>query len=151
MLCHRTTPILATLLLTFAALARTDAAAQQFTSDRFTKVPDILFADVDGSKRWGVRCGSPEPSPGELDLTLVDVLGSVPERAHEKRRPVEIPVVFHAIMRRTSGVNEGDVSDVRIAEQIDVLNEAFRGSGFSFRLTHVDRDLPQVLRPLRNS
>lgn len=47
-----------------------------------------------------------------------------------------IPVYFHVI-RNSSGA--GDVSDSRINQQINVLNSAFAGTGWSFSLAAVDR------------
>ena len=52
--------------------------------------------------------------------------------------PVTIPVRFHVIAR-DRGQEGGDLSDARIAEQIQVLNEAYAPHGFSFVLEQVTR------------
>ena len=52
--------------------------------------------------------------------------------------PTEIPVVFHVISK-TQGAKGGNLSDERIDAQIDVLNDAFADTGFSFTLQDVTR------------
>lgn len=52
--------------------------------------------------------------------------------------PTEIPVAFHVI-RKDNGNGGGNLSDERIAAQMDVLNDAFAGTGFSFTLEEVTR------------
>jgi hypothetical protein len=49
-----------------------------------------------------------------------------------------IPVVFHVISK-DRGSGGGNVSDARIDAQIDVLNDAFASTGFSFDLQKVTR------------
>jgi hypothetical protein len=49
-----------------------------------------------------------------------------------------INVYFHVI-RRGSGIANGDVSDLQIQQQIAVLNQAYAGTGWTFVLTSVDR------------
>jgi hypothetical protein len=50
--------------------------------------------------------------------------------------PTSIPVYVHVI---TSSTGAGNVSDQKIAAQIDVLNAAYAVSGFSFTLAATDR------------
>lgn len=52
--------------------------------------------------------------------------------------PTEIPVVFHVISKDRGNVG-GNLSDERIDAQMDVLNAAFAGTGFSFDLEKVTR------------
>jgi hypothetical protein len=52
--------------------------------------------------------------------------------------PTEIPVVFHVISKAT-GSGGGNLSDERVQAQIDVLNEAYAGTGFSFVLEKITR------------
>ena len=49
-----------------------------------------------------------------------------------------INVYFHVI-RRGTGVSNGDVTTSMITQQIDVLNDAWAGTGWSFNLVTVDR------------
>jgi len=51
--------------------------------------------------------------------------------------PVSIPVRVHVI-NAGAGVENGDVTDIMIAEQVRVLNNAF-GGAFTFSLVNVDR------------
>jgi hypothetical protein len=50
----------------------------------------------------------------------------------------EIPVIFHVISK-DRGSGGGNLSDARIEAQIDVLNEAYAGTGFSFDLQKITR------------
>jgi hypothetical protein len=52
--------------------------------------------------------------------------------------PTEIPVVFHVISK-DRGNGGGNLSDARIEAQIDVLNDAYAGTGFSFDLQRITR------------
>lgn len=52
--------------------------------------------------------------------------------------PVTVPVRFHVIAK-DRGQEGGDVSDARIAEQIQVLNEAYAPHGFAFELERITR------------
>lgn len=47
-----------------------------------------------------------------------------------------IPVWFHVI---TDGTNAADVSDTRLNQQLNVLNQTYTGTGFSFALAGIDR------------
>ena len=50
--------------------------------------------------------------------------------------PVTIPVRFHVIAK-TKGKGGGDLSDERVEAQVDVLNDAYAGTGFSFELEEI--------------
>jgi hypothetical protein len=49
-----------------------------------------------------------------------------------------IPVYFHVINQGT-GLSNGDIPDSQITAQMNVLNAAFAGTGWSFNLVSVDR------------
>jgi len=51
---------------------------------------------------------------------------------------VSIPVYAHVVNKGT-GISNGDVPDSWITDQINVLNAAYAGSGFSFSLVSTDR------------
>jgi hypothetical protein len=61
-------------------------------------------------------------------------------RAFGLRAPgsVVIPVYFHVI-RRGTGLSNGDVPSTMINDQLAVLNNAFRNTAFRFQLSSVDR------------
>ena len=52
--------------------------------------------------------------------------------------PVTIPVRFNVVYKDV-GQGGGYLSDERIEAQIDVLNEAYAGTGFAFQLEEIDR------------
>ena len=52
--------------------------------------------------------------------------------------PVTIPVRFNVVYKDT-GQGGGYLSDARIAAQMDVLNQAYQGTGFSFVLQEINR------------
>jgi hypothetical protein len=104
-----------------------------------------------------LRCGTTQPS--ELDALLREEhflllkagnVGNSSTQAKAKKPPkppggggggtlptsVVVDVYFHVITN-TSG--QGNVTDARIADQMNVLNAAFAGTPFSFRLVATDR------------
>jgi len=54
-----------------------------------------------------------------------------------------IDVYFHVI-NRGEGIENGDIPDEQVASQIDVLNAAFAGTGWSFRLVATTRTTNDV-------
>src|SRR5204862_1714922 len=81
-------------------------------------------------------CGTPDPSPQELEQVRLAARRWAQERGSTSARPGGvIAVAFHVIT--SSG--EGRVTDEQITAQIAELNRAYRGSGYSFRLASVDR------------
>ena len=97
--------------------------------------PDIHFKGSKGQIERGVRCGTRSVSREEAAAV---------ERALEEfraQRPpgggggVTIPVVFHVIHDGT----EGNVPDSMVNAQLQVLNQAFSGTGFSFAMQAINR------------
>ena len=81
-------------------------------------------------------CGTPDPSPQELERAHEATRRWKEERAVQGRRfGGTIPVAFHVI----TGGKLGRVTDAQIGAQIEALNRAFRATGYSFRLASVDR------------
>jgi hypothetical protein len=93
--------------------------------------PDIHFSK-NGKIERGVRCGTERVAP--------EVAAQV-ERVFAQRGPgaqaaaVSIPVWFHVIHDGT----EGDVPEAWLDGQIQVLNGAYNGTGFSFFKAGVNR------------
>ncbi|MEZ0327764.1 MAG: zinc metalloprotease [Fimbriimonas sp.] len=54
------------------------------------------------------------------------------------RAAVVVPVYFH-VVRKGTGISNGDVPDSQITSQMNVLNAAYAGSNFSFTLVSTDR------------
>src|SRR5439155_5202981 len=81
-----------------------------------------------------LRCATPEPTRVEADQCRSAVhdfeRGAVP-----RREGGTIRVVVHVLTCE----GKGEVPDAQIVAQIDVLNHAYRGSGFRFVLDRVDR------------
>lgn len=83
----------------------------------------------------GNRCAAKEP-----DLAQRQAIDKVLQKWQSQSRATSavlknIPVAFHVIYSGTTG----NISDATIAAQIQVLNDAYASSGFSFSLSSVDR------------
>ena len=79
-----------------------------------------------------LRCGTVEPGP--LERALIEAkVSSVKNR--EASGGV-INVYFHVI---TSSTGAGNVTDTQIANQINVLNNAYANTGWSFNLVETTR------------
>ena len=80
-------------------------------------------------------CGTPRPGPQDV-LRIRNLRRHLAdEHLQDLRAGGSIRVAFHII---TSG-KAGDVTDAQIAAQVDELNRAYAGSGYSFELLSVDR------------
>ena len=101
---------------------------------------DIHFLGKDGDMERGRRCGSPEVSTLErtaIDRELKSFLdgnGGVVNKANGV-----IDVAFHVLYYTRRGQSYGNIPDSMINAQMDVLNAAFAGTGFSFNLVSIDR------------
>ena len=84
-----------------------------------------------GSEKGKLRKGVPEPA---LDLRPRGAAGL--DWLTDVRTVID--VYFH-VVNRGEGVENGDIPDEQIASQIDVLNAAFAGTGWSFRLAETTR------------
>ena len=95
---------------------------------------------------YGAVADAPAGSIPRDDLQVVrkDPLAKASKRTAARTSgraaaaPVTVPVRFHVISKDT-GKGGGNLSDARIQAQIDVLNAAYAGSGFSFVLEQVTR------------
>jgi hypothetical protein len=87
----------------------------------------------------GRRCGS-HLEPLQVMLMERDFQQAQQERGWFDQRATggTINVYFHVI-RRGTGIANGDVTDAMIQNQISVLNAAFAPLGWSFNLVSVDR------------
>lgn len=91
----------------------------------------------------GARCSTRHVDDIEADEILRAVGRHVNERAPSGASVASatggvISVYFHVI-NKGSGISNGDVSDAMIASQMNVLNGAFSGTGWSFNLVSIDR------------
>lgn len=102
---------------------------------------DIHFASRDGKMQRGLRCGAPAVGANELAAVEEYVSQWLERNGGEKAiaEATAINVAFHVVYKDRRGVVEGNIPQSWIDAQIDVLNAAFAGSGFSFNLVSVDR------------
>ena len=128
--------------------ARGELVCQALTSepDELTACDDIASDEVVQqyvSRKGdnGNKCGTPHPLIADRDRVEAEVAAFTKTVAYATTGPVTIPVAFHVITNGT----QGDVSDVMINTQIDVLNQAYAGATggaatrFQFVLASVDR------------
>ncbi|WP_287129712.1 zinc metalloprotease [Candidatus Cyanaurora vandensis] len=83
----------------------------------------------------GARCGVKDPSPqqrAEIQRTLDQWLKNNRSSAAVTKN---IPVAFHVVYSGSTG----NISDTAIAAQIQVLNDSYADSGYTFTLASVDR------------
>jgi hypothetical protein len=88
------------------------------------------------------KCGTPEPSMSERlikEEQFNNARLAVPTKFPPPNQPITIPVRFHVIYKTNSGKEIGNVSDLVLKKQINVLNNAYQGSGFKFLLASADR------------
>jgi hypothetical protein len=131
------------------AASTASVALAQDARERQAEVPFWFNGKVYPSQREFVekfRCGTPHPAAAEIaaiearDAELARLAGAAARPAGS----VTIPVVFHVI-RKGSGVSNGDLTDAMITDQIAVLNDAYSGATggantpFRFSLTAVTR------------
>ncbi len=118
----RTMVLTAVLALTGAALAATG---------------DTYYLGADGDHVEGVRCATPVYSLEQTERvqSQVDAWLQAGGRYGDKAI-VNVPVAVHVVAHNDG---YGDVSDSAISAQIQVLNQAYQGTGFSFTLASVDR------------
>jgi hypothetical protein len=114
----------------FAAKAAPDRGAFEFCGQS--------YVDQEAFGRTGRRCGS------HLEAHEVDAMEAAlaADRAAlgegTEATGGVIPVYFHVI-RRGSGIANGDIPTSQITAQMNVLNAAYAGTGWSFNLVSVDR------------
>ena len=102
---------------------------------------DIHFTNANGDIERGQRCAT-HIDQAEADLANKVALEYVRETFgvdKMEKANISIPVAWHVIYRTRRGQEEGNIPDSMINAQIDVLNNAFAGTGFSFFLASVDR------------
>jgi len=99
---------------------------------------DIHFLR-DGQLVRGVRCATPNPGRAEVDAVermLADA--RLMSDAAAARANVVVPVRWH-VVRSGTATSQGNIPDTWITNQIQVLNNAYSGTGFSFQLVSIDR------------
>ena len=112
------------------------AACDEIASD------DVVQQYVSRKGDNGNKCGTPHLPITERDRIEAEVAAFTKTVAYATTGDVTIPVAFHVI---TSTSGAGNLTDVEINTQIDVLNDAYAGltggavTRFKFALASVDR------------
>ncbi len=98
---------------------------------------DTWFQKSGGGYVEGVRCGAPERTLEETEqiAEAVDAWLRAGGRYGDKAE-VTIPVAVHVVMHDDG---YADVPDSYINAQMQVLNQAYNGTGFGFTLASIDR------------
>ena len=99
---------------------------------------DTHFLNEKGELVRGVRCSTPELSAEQKARVRAEVDQWIEDYGGYDKAPTNIPVAFHVVYKSKRGVVEGDVPQGQVQDQIDVLNAAFAGTGFSFFLSSLD-------------
>ena len=99
---------------------------------------DIHFQNENGDLQRGVRCSTEDLGQQERDRVRAEVQGWLDANRGQSLLNTQIPVAFHVVYSSKRGVVEGDVPQSQVDAQIDVLNAAFAGTGFSFYLASLD-------------
>ena len=98
---------------------------------------DISFRGEDNDMIRGVRCAARNPTAFERWLVESAIVEARSAGDFVQRRDdVVIPVIFH-IYRKGNG--RFDVTDETVEAQMDVLNQSFARSGYSFELQEIRR------------
>ena|GEM_PF-506739 len=100
---------------------------------------DVYFVNDKGLGIDGERCATPIPTLEQterVEMEIADFLKRNGNFGGNKAAGVTIPVAVH-VVAGTSGT--GDLSDQAINAQMQVLNQAYQGTGYSFNLVSTDR------------
>lgn len=87
------------------------------------------------------RCASPQFSDqqvADLEAKAVAKFGPEDAVARPPKQSVEIQTYVHVINGGT-GITNGDITDKMVADQIQVLNDAYKDTAFKFKLAATDR------------
>ncbi len=107
------------------------------TGTEFT-VNGHTFADQESFINSGARCATAQLTPDQIDAIEKEVADYMWSREGLDATGGVIDVYFHVI-RRGTGISNGDIPQSQIDAQMNVLNAAYAGTGWSFRLVSVDR------------
>jgi hypothetical protein len=107
------------------------------TGAALAQAGDTNFQKANGEYVEGVRCGAPVRTLEETEeiALALDAWLSAGGRYGDKA-DVTIPVAVHVVAHNDG---YGDISDQAINSQMQVLNQAYNGTGFGFSLASVDR------------
>lgn len=119
-------------------LALAPAASLAAGPGRLVQPGDIHFFGADGQLQRGQRCAVVDATAEEAARVAEEIAARGAFVTPEAPQAVSIPVRWHVVRAGTSA-SQGNISDAMIQDQIDVLNDAYAGTGFQFYLASVDR------------
>ncbi len=99
---------------------------------------DTHFLNERGEVVRGMRCGTQGLSAEDAARVRGEVDGWLEDNGWYEKAVTDIPVAFHVVYKSKRGVVEGDIPQSQVEAQIDVLNAAYAGHGFSFYLASLD-------------
>lgn len=127
----RTISQLAAAVLTMGLVAGAPSTASAASTAECTEYGEVAKAPKGYIPRDDFQIVKKDPLAGQLGTSRAAGAAAAFE-------PTEVPVYFHVIAK-DRGNKGGDLSRERIDAQMDVLNNAFAGSGFSFELEKITR------------
>jgi hypothetical protein len=102
---------------------------------------EIHFLGADGQLQRGVRCAAPTPGAAEvaaLQAAVEEHIRMFGRASEADLGTVNIPIRWH-VLRSGTAQSQGNIPDSWINAQVNVLNQAYQGTGFSFTLASIDR------------
>lgn len=102
-----------------------------------TAAGDVTFPGKSGDMVVGHRCGTSTPTAIDLERNALAVERLLRNGGLNLDKAANsIPVAVHVVAEKGG---YGDISDQAINGQMQVLNQAYSGTGYSFSLASVDR------------
>lgn len=130
--------------LTLSASAKVDSLDVFEANKDFSGLAqDIHFMGKEGHMHRGKRCAEEHISKDRKLAIAKQIKALQAERAgiegFNRNQSNNIEVQFNVIYKSKRGVVEGNIPDSMIMDQMDVLNSAFAGTGFTFSLKGISR------------
>lgn len=128
----------ATVLLLALLLTGNQQQAPSHRQSGAAAESDVVVGMPGGGFRTVRRCATADPDPRTRDA-VERQLATAPSPGAPGKGRLKVPVIFHVISSRSRGQSIGDVSESRILEQMEILEEAFAEAGVTFRLVRIHR------------
>jgi hypothetical protein len=115
------------------------AAAQDAAAERAFVFGGVSWADQKAFVESGRRCGTVQPDRERMREIDAEVEAFIQSRGFEAALTGGTINVYVHVIRRGTGLANGDVPDAQILDQIAILNAAYAAEGWSFNLVSIDR------------
>jgi hypothetical protein len=119
----------------------TKGEGEAVATQGLTPRSEIHFLGSDGSLQRGIRCAAADPTAeqmAEARAAVEDYVRMFGPIGDAPTVNVVIPVRWH-VVRSGNSISQGNIPDSWITSQIQVLNQAYAGTGFSFTHAGTDR------------